>query len=127
MRATGCVLDVYNGTSRLALCARTPYLALDERQRYTATKEFELDDLCGSGVPKQYIFSFSTIITEGNKAVWNADTFNNITSKLNSFLPDLSRDQWPSTSEVDEIVKYDVVRKKKVKKIGARLLKITRD
>jgi hypothetical protein len=127
MRSTGCVLDVYNGTSRFALAARCPYLALDERQRYVETKEFELDDLCGPQVPKQYIFSFSTIITEGNPIVWNADTFNNITNRLNDFLPGLSRDQWPSTSESEEMIKYDVVRKKKVQKIGARLLKITRD
>lgn len=127
MRATGCVLDVYNGTSRLALCARCPYMALDERQRYIATKEFELDDLCGLKVPKQYIFSFSTIISEGNSEIWKADTFKNITNRLNNFLPALSRDQWPSTSESNEIVRYETVRKKKVKKIGARLLKITRD
>ena len=34
MRATGCVLDVFNGLSRLALLARCPYLCIDERSRY---------------------------------------------------------------------------------------------
>ena len=56
MRAVGCVLDVFNGSSKLALAARCPFVSCDERQRYIGMKEYEIDDLCGSKVPKQYIF-----------------------------------------------------------------------
>ncbi len=127
MRACGCVLDLFGGLSRLAIAARCPYLALDERSRYAGLKEQEVDDLCGKEVPKSYIFTFSTIISDGTAHSWNETLFNNITNRLNSFLPGLNRDDWPSTGESNEIVLYDSVRKTKNKKIGARLLKVMRD
>jgi hypothetical protein len=124
MRATGCVLDLFTGTSRLALAARCPFLMMDERARYSALKEYEIDDLCGSRVPKQYIFSFPTIIENGTPESWEVEVVSGIVSRLNSFLPGLNRDDWPSTGEVTEIVLYETVRKKKAKKIGTRLLKV---
>lgn len=127
MRASGCVLDVYGGLSRLAIAARCPFVALDERSRYSNLKEQEVDDLCGKSLPKEYIYAFSTIIADGTPYAWNNDLFNNITNKLNKFLPALNRDEWPATGESTEIVLYDNVRKTKNKKIGARLLKVTRD
>ena len=45
MRATGCVLDIFSGISRLAIAARTPYLYIDERQRNLAQKETEIEGL----------------------------------------------------------------------------------
>lgn len=127
MRASGCVLDVFGGLSRLAIAARCPFVALDERSRYTNLKEHEVDDLCAKSLPKEYIYTFSTIIADGTPHAWNNDLFNNITYRLNVFLPALNRDEWPATGESTEIVLYDNVRKTKTKKIGARLLKVTRD
>jgi len=127
MRATGLVLDVFNGSSRLAIAARTPYLCCDERSRYVGVKEWEVDDLCGPEVPRQYIFSFSTIIESGGPASWGPNLFSNILIRLKEFLPELNRDTWPPTGESTEIVPYDTVRKRKAKTIGAKLLKIPRD
>lgn len=127
MRATGCVLDTFNGISRLAIAARSPFLALDERSRYSGLKEYEIDDLCSPAIPKEYIFTFSTIITDGTVYSWKHDLFQNIAKRLNRFLPELNRDAWPSTAESREVVLYETVRKLNTKKLGTRLLKITRD
>jgi hypothetical protein len=128
MRATGCVLDVFNNLSRLAILARCPFIAVDERSRYTNLKEYEIDDLCASEVPKEYIFTFSTIISDGNPYNWSQDIFQSILKKLDKFLPELNRDEWPSTGETTEVVSYkNLVRTNEQKKLGTRLLKITRD
>ena len=128
MRATGCVLDVFNSLSRLAILARCPYVAVDERSRYTNQKEYEIDDLLGYNVPKEYIFTFSTIISDGNPMVWQNDIFPSILRKLNKFIPELNRDNWPTTGEVSEFVPYkDFVRKIKNKKFGTRFIKISND
>lgn len=125
MRATGCVLDVFNTLSRFAILARCPFLSIDERSRYTNQKEHESDDLLGKNLPKDYIFTFSTIITDGNPIFWRQDLLPSIVRKLNKFIPDLNRDAWPNTSEVSEIISYrDNVRKTAVKKFGVRFLKI---
>ncbi len=126
MRASGCVLDVFNGISRLALAARCPYLSVDERSRYSNTKEWEIDDLCGPKVPRSYIFSFCTIL-DGAAGVWDEALFNSVISRLESFLPELDRDTWPSTAESVEVVPYDTVRTKKVVKVGARLFKVPKE
>lgn len=128
MRATGCVLDVFNGLSRLAILARCPFVAVDERSRYSNLKEHEIDDLCAANLPKEYIFTFSTIITAGSQQNWSHDIFPSILRKLENFLPELNRDQWPSTGESTELVPYkSSVRTTTHKKLGTRLLKITRD
>lgn len=128
MRTTGCVLDVFNNMSRLAILARCPFLAVDERSRYSNLKEYEIDDLVGPDVPKEYIFTFSTIISDGNPYGWSQDIFPSILRKLEKFLPELSRDEWPATGESTEIVPYkEYVRTNEQKKLGTRLLKITRD
>ena len=128
MRATGCVLDIFNGLSRYALMARTAFTCVDERTRYNSTKEHEIDDLCGGSIPKQYIFTFSTILTEGTLANWNADVFPSIVNRLENFMPNLNRDEWPSTAESHELVAYDkLVRIQKPKKFGTRFIKVIQD
>lgn len=128
MRATGCVLDIFNNLSRLALLARCPYICIDERSRYSYLSEYEIDDLCGFNLPRDYIFTFSTIISDGNPYSWSKDIFQSILSKLDKFLPDLNRDDWPSTGESFEAVPYkEFVKIPKPMKLGTRLLKITRD
>ena len=127
MRATGCVLDLFTGISKLALAARCPFLMVDERTRYTTLKEYEIDDLCGKNLPKQYIFSFPTIIEGGEPGIWNFNILDNIMVRLHTFMPELDRDNWPSTGESTEIIPYEVVRKKKLKRIGTKLLKVPKD
>ena len=127
MRMTGCVLDIFSGISRLALAARTPFLYVDERARYVGLKEYEIDDLCGITIPKKYIFSFSTIIDGGTVASWDFDIFNSIIIKLQDFLPTIDKEKLPSTGQTLEYVSYDLVRNKKLKRIGTRLLKIPKD
>src|SRR5581483_5666112 len=121
MRATGCVLDLFTGISRYALAARCPFLAVDERARYAALREYEVDDLCGLSLPKQYIFSFPTIIEGGGPGTWDFNIIDNIMARLGKFLPELNRDDWPSTGETTEIVPYETVRRKKSKRIGTKL------
>ena len=128
VRATGCVLDVFNSLSRLSIMARCPFLAVDERSRYSNLKEYEIDDLCGTNIPHEYIYTFSTIITDGGPLSWNQDIFPSVIQKLNTFLPLLDRDTWPSTGESCEVISYKKnVRVVKQKKIGTHFIKIPKD
>lgn len=128
MRATGCVLDVFNNTSRLAILSRCPFLAVDERSRYVNQREHEIDDLCGKDILKQYIYTFSTIITEGDVDNWRQDIFPAIVKKLENFLPSINRDELPSTVESNEVLPYKKhVRINKPKKLGVHFIKVQRD
>jgi hypothetical protein len=128
MRTSGCVLDVFNGISRFAMMARTPFVCIDERSRYNNLKDYEVEDLSSLELPKQHIFTFSTIITDGTIEMWNQDILQCIVSRLNLFLPELDRDNWPMTSETYEKVSYEeVVREIEPLKLGIKLLKINRD
>ncbi len=128
MRASGCVLDVFNGISRFAMMARTPFVCIDERSRFNNLKDYESEDLAATDLPKQHIFTFSTIITSGTVDIWNQDILQCIVSRLNLFLPELDRDSWPTTSEAYEKVSYEeVVRVIEPLKLGNKLLKINRD
>ena len=125
MRATGCVLDVFNGVSRLAIMARCPFLCVDERVRYYSQKEYEIDDLCGKEISKEYLYTFSTIVSDGKVENWKMDIFKSILQKLNNFVPLLDRDNWPSTGESLEPISYKkLVRENDLKKIGKRFLKV---
>jgi hypothetical protein len=126
MRSCGCVLDVFSGISRLALAARTPFVCFDERARFNSLKDYEINDICGRGVPKEYIFGFGAIIEGGDKATWKSNVFNHLVVKLNKIYEKMDRDSWPSSSESNEIVPYDSVRKIKNKKMGSRFVKIER-
>lgn len=124
MRHVGVVLDFYSGISRLAIIARCPFLAFEERNRYSFCKEFEIDDLLANELPKEYIFGFPTILGNRDKNSWKVNVFDVLTNRLDNFLPKLQRDNWPSTSEVDEVVPYEKVRKLKNKRFGSRFIKI---
>lgn len=127
MRMVGCVLDVFNGTSRLAIAARTPFVSCEERQRYSVQKEYEIDALCAENIPKQYIFTFSTLIEVGDQPAWETSVFDTVAARLKTFLPTIDRNSLPSTSEGTFEVPYSVVRERKAKRIGARFIKIPRD
>ena len=124
MHGSGCVLDIFNGISRLALLARCPYVCCDERERYNGTKEFEIDYLCGEKIPREYIFSFANLITIGYDGDWKNSLFSNIKKKLDDIFSDLNVDRLPSTSESYDTVSYEEVKKAKAKKLGVKLLKL---
>lgn len=127
IRSTGFVLDVFNSLSRLSLMARCPYLQVDERSRYSSQKESEIDDLSAS-LFKDHIFTFSTIITDGNPLNWRQDILKSINSKLNKMLPELDRDILPSTLESIDLVPYNKnVSKSKSKKLGIRFFHVPKD
>lgn len=127
MRACGCVLDMFSGDSRMALAARCPFLCFDERQRFNSLKEFEVNDLCGRGVPRDYIYSFAALVDKGGPAVWKSNIFDHMSVRLRSLIASAERDSWPAPVESYDIVPYDSVRKKKLKKLGTRFIRIERD
>lgn len=127
MRATGLVLDLFQGTSRLAMAARCPFLCLDERQRFNSLKDYEINDLCGRGVPREYIFSFAALIEKGGPAVWRTNVLDHMVVKLKEMHDGEDRDSWPAPVETNDIVPYDSVRKRKLKRMGSRFIRIERD
>jgi hypothetical protein len=127
MRATGCVIDVFNGTSRLAIAARTPFVAVDDRGRFAEEREFEIDDLCAFDLSKQYIFSFPTILENGDVVSWNSSLFDLIIARLNRFTDNLDRDALPSTSESVVEVPFSAIREQRAKRLGTQFIKIPRD
>lgn len=124
MRACGFVLDVFSGLSRLAIAARCPFLSVEERSRFINEKVYEIDDLCSSKLPKQYYFSFASAIKDGVDISWDLNLFNGIFNRINSFIPELNRESWPSTGEIHETVSYSTVRKRKLKQMGCKFIKI---
>lgn len=127
MRACDCVLDFFGSDSRMAIAARCPFLCFDERQRFNALKEYEINDLCGSGVDREYIFSFSALVEKGGSSVWKSNILDHMIVRLEAMRSGLDRDSWPAPVESNEIVPYDSVRKRKLKRFGTRFIKIERD
>ncbi len=120
MRSCSLVLDVHSGISRYAAVARCPYIVIDERQKFVSLKEYELDDLCVLNKSYRYIFSFITIL-QGQQ--WHS-LLDNIIVKIKEVLPTINKDEWPTTSEYNSVVPYNVVRTKKSKRIGTRFIKV---
>lgn len=127
MRASNCVVDIFSGISRMAIMARSPFVALDERNRYNGKKEFEIDDLCARNIPREYIFGFATLLESDDTSQWKNNIFDPLLAKLDKFLPSFDRDLLPTTSELYEIVPYDNVRKIKTKKLGSRFIKVSKE
>lgn len=127
MRACDCVLDFFGSDSRMALAARCPFLCFDERQRFNELKEYEVNDLCGSGVDREYIFSFAALVEKGGSSVWRSNLLDHMVVRLESMRSRADRDSRPAPVESNEIVPYDAVRKRKLKRFGTRFIKIERD
>lgn len=127
MRSCNAVLDIFDSSSRLALVARCPFLCFDERQRFNSLKEYELNDLCGSHIPREYIYSFAALVEKGNPAVWKSNIFDHMVVKLRSMASSADRESWPAPIETNEIVPYDSVRRRKLKRLGSRFIKVERD
>ena len=124
MRSCGCVLDFFGDVSRWALAARTPFLCFEERPKFNHLKEYEINDLCGRKLRKDYIFGFGALISSGDRASWNSNLFDHMLVRLNGIYEGMDRESWPSPAESNEIVPYDSVRKMKSKKMGSRFIRI---
>lgn len=123
MRASGCVLDIFSGISRMALLARTPFLVIDERQRYINSKEFEINDLCIDQLyPYKYVFSFPTLIGSGSYNELIKQTIN----VINKFILQVKDITLPPLKELYEEISYDIVRQHKAKKLGIHFIKVER-
>ena len=122
MRWADCVLDIHSGVSRMAAAARTPSLIVDERKRYVETKNYELDDITNLS-PRQYLFSFSTMLMSGDVAGWNASLIDGIVSRLHKWLPSVDRTTLGSPTEYYQVADYDKVRRHKVKRLGVRFIR----
>lgn len=119
MRAVGLVLDVHSGISRLAIAARTPFIAVDERARFMEHHDYEVDDLCCLA-PRKYIFSFSTMLMSGNAEEWKDSVLDNIFATLKTFSQD--DNLFGSTNESYEEISYEKIRKHKARMLGAIFL-----
>jgi len=118
MRTSDCVLDVFNGLSRYALIARCPYFVCDERLRYFNSKDYELDDLCGRTIPKDFFFSFTPLLDTSHHEV-----IDGVINKLGRFLPKVNRDQLPSSVEKDVRLPYELIRKRNPLKLSLKFIK----
>lgn len=119
MRHIGLVLDVHSDVSKVAMAARTPFIAVDERQLFAEYKRYMWDDICGKDVPRQYIFSFSTMLMSGSADDWKISVIDNIIKRLESFEPVLD----VSTTESYETVDYENIRKWKAKRMGVHFIR----
>lgn len=125
MSFVGCVLDVFSGISRLAISARTPFVCVDERARFVGHKEYEIDDLCCDFLPRQYVFSFSTLLLTGTKQEWDRSLVDSIMMKLKTFNP--GHKLWHSNGEENELVSYDKVRKHEAKRLGVTFIGMSKE
>jgi hypothetical protein len=123
IRACGCVVDIFNGISRYAIAARVPFICFDERGKFNALKEYEINDMCASNLHKEYVFGFSDVLND-DRSVWKSNIFDHLSIKLEKISENMNRDTWPSPAELNEIVPYDSVRKIKNKKLGTRFVKV---
>jgi hypothetical protein len=126
-RHIGCVLDVHSGISRLAIAARTPFLSVTERRIFVDDRDYEIDDLCCDGLPRQYIFSFSTMLLTGGPAEWKVSIIDNIVARLKEFVPTLRGMDLPSTNESYESTPYERVRQRKAKRIGCAFIRLSKN
>jgi hypothetical protein len=126
IRATGLCLNVFNYMSYFSLISRCPYISVDERPRYFFQKEYELEDLYPD-IPKDHIFTFSTILMNGTASNWKNDLFKIILTNIEKTVSELDRDLLPSTGESLEIVSYSKVREFKLKKLGTKLLQVPKE
>jgi hypothetical protein len=117
MRATGLVLDVFSGISRLAMLARCPFIVLDERKRYVLSKEYEINDLC-INVPYRYILSFGSLLQHRN--------YNEVISHIMNVIKEfnVNKSQMPTSLESFTPMSYKAVRTHKEKKFGMRFIKV---
>lgn len=126
MRASGCVLDMFTGISKLAILARCPYLVCQERAVRNQMKDYEIEDLCGPDVPRRHIYLSPDLCDEVNAEHWSGSLFDFLLTKAQDLI-DVNKDALPSPVEVYDIVPYSNVNVGKVKHIGSRYIRLGLD
>jgi len=125
MNYIGLVLDVHGDASKFAMLSRTPYLSVVERQIFVGGKRYEWDDVICPDLPRQYIFSFSTMLMVGDASDWETSILNNIMKKLDDF----RNVNWSegSTLESYDTVDLENIREWKSKKLGVHFIRSARE
>lgn len=123
MRQVGCVLDVFNGVSKLAIAARTPFVACRDRKFSIEMKDDEIDDLVGFDIPRDYVYTFPTILENNDPKAWEVGLLGIVLSRLEKLIADTNLSDLPYSGEVDEMVLYSKVRDKRVQKFGLKFIK----
>lgn len=124
MRSSDLVLDVFTSISRLALLARIPFVALEDRTYHSTLKEYEIDSLIASKVPKEYIFSFPNIVENCDEKLWKNSLFDCIINRLESYFSIAKESVSVPGTQSYEIVPYSEVKQKKIKKFGTRFIRV---
>jgi len=125
MRYVGAVIDIYSGVSRVAIAARTPFVAVDERLRFVDSKDYALDDLSCDGLPRQYIFSNATMLLAGGPEDWTVSIIDNIVARLKKFMPETKNTC--STTESYKTISYELVRELNARRMGSHFISSSKD
>jgi hypothetical protein len=120
MRATGCVLSLFQDNVFLAAMARTPFVWYEDRRRYNTMRFDELETIVFPAVPRQMGYSFPGAVTSGNH--W--EVIKAVVNKITGFLPTIDRDKLPATLACHLSPDYKTVRERKAKSIGTRLFRV---
>lgn len=126
MRYVGVVLDIYSGVSRVAIAARTPFIAVDERLRFVDSKDYALDDLSCDGLPRQYIFSNATMLLAAGPKEWTISIIDNIVARLEKFMPETKNIEC-STTESYKTISYELVRELNARRMGVHFISSSKD
>ena len=122
MRACDVVLDYFGDVHRLAAIARCPYVSVQERVKYAALREYELDDLCVENPRRRYIFSMHALL---NARQWSGLCDASV-AQLAAVLEGSDRASWPTAGERREVVPASRIRTRRVSKLGVRFVKMPR-
>jgi len=114
----GLLLDIHSGISCFAIAARCPFIAVKERQIYIKEKDYEIDDIFGKFIPKQYLFSFATQILTGNLGDWKISFLDGLFVKIHNLINNKENYQ-SETKQIKENVSYNVVRNRSARRFGS--------
>lgn len=121
----GTVLDIYSGISRLAIAARSSFIALDERQRFINQKDDEINNIFLVS-NEQYVFSMAGVATSGDPASWDSSFMKTLMSKIKACYKIGQTSQFSPLTEVDEEVSPEIIKKHVAKRFGVRFVRSKR-
>lgn len=121
MHKIGCVLDIFSGVSRLAIQGRTPFVAVDERERYIKQNDGFVDSHCLKTVEKLYVFSSAVMTLSGNLQDWCNGFLDAALGKLEYLKKHIDKPQDLMLNQVYETIKVPKV-KSSFKKIGLHFI-----
>jgi hypothetical protein len=122
MRTCRLVLDVCSGISKLAHLARVPAVVCDDRQRHFAMKDYETIELIGRTLPCRYVYTFPTMIESGHYE----HVLEQVNNVVENYMPSVVEYDLPSPNESYVPVSYDIVKERKMKRLGLKFIKVER-